>query len=350
MGMFWIAVAAAAYKKSHGGRRCHKTSNGEVRYSYDDVNNKVVTHTYYDCVLSEIYGNQDEDLYKTFKSLADAYLSKIDSKIKATEEVVKDKAKEYDGSLKLYNGFIGNIFENEEEYLCFKNLVESSNSIDEFYRLLDSRIDNYYRYMEGDLESLSKGNEEIEKFKKRKLLSLTNKHFWKTKIEDKEDHQNIVKNNMGYHCDQITIYENIKYICKENTNLIHAAIHEQLGSRIIKSELNRVKDDLSDLRRQGNGYGFNYSIIEEVFEEKVNSGEITENKLQKLYLLLDKVEIKGRRGEYSFIDTRSNDLLPKIVKWFVQNVYELDPEFVNRNIDLLENEDVSLKRTKKDNN
>ena len=60
--------------------------------------------------------------------------------------------------------------------------------------------------------------------------------------------------------------------------------------------------------------------------------------LEIVFLMLDKVEIKARRGEYSFQNTYHSTTFDSIVKWFISDVYEMDPNFVDRNYNLPEEE------------
>ena len=257
------------------------------------------------------------------------------------EEIIKSEV-----GKKIFKDFSLNIKNGEIEIAVIngaKGLIEQKN--------IDKEIDQYYQNMDGYLNKMAILNEEIDEFKRRKLISLTRKDFWKRKIEARSETHDYYDDSLGDAVERINMYENIKRIYKANTDIINTAVNEEISSRPIKKEIARLQCVADDLARQLRDYGFNEEILEQVFEEKIQNGEITETQLQKIYLLLDKVEIKGRRGEYHFESYRPSNPLVCIVSWFIKNVYELDPGFVNRNIDLLEEEEgVSRKLTKKEEN
>jgi hypothetical protein len=85
-------------------------------------------------------------------------------------------------------------------------------------------------------------------------------------------------------------------------------------------------------------YDYNLEeVLPVVMERLAQKGEISDLLLQKVFLLLDKIEIRKRRGEYParyIFDRQPDELVEQIIKWFVDNVYEADEDFVKRNYNL----------------
>ncbi len=82
-------------------------------------------------------------------------------------------------------------------------------------------------------------------------------------------------------------------------------------------------------------------LQKKVFRACISSGKITAKILRKVFLQMDKAEIKGRRGEYNFSiyngekESFAKEILP-LLEWFIREVYESDETFVDRNKNLLD--------------
>ena len=68
----------------------------------------------------------------------------------------------------------------------------------------------------------------------------------------------------------------------------------------------------------------------------LSEGKISDKGLEDIYRTLDKVGLKARRGEYDFKSRPSATdgkvgIYKEFMKWFIENVYEEDEKFIERN-------------------
>ncbi len=86
-------------------------------------------------------------------------------------------------------------------------------------------------------------------------------------------------------------------------------------------------------------YCLDHKVLGEVVEKLISENKISQTTLEKIFLMLDKVEIKARRGEYNNESCGSLYNKRNIVEWFITNVYEVDESFVDRNYYLPEEDE-----------
>lgn len=97
--------------------------------------------------------------------------------------------------------------------------------------------------------------------------------------------------------------------------------------------------------RNENGYGYDYKKLkdrrERTLGRMLSEKKISDKDLDDIYRKLDKVGIKARRGEYDFKTwSTATDgevkIYKEFLKWFIEDVYEENEQFLERNTEIEE--------------
>ena len=369
MGLFWIAAAAAASKKlksRHGRSRPSKpeeTSHNSNSYSYD------VKHSYYDCVVAELGCKSGEDLNAFFQKIVEEYQSVINVDIqekivqldKKTNELIEfedrygvkhsrsnfyanptyifdEITKSFDGDNYIAS-IISDIKNTNGDYVRFGNRLNYEISS------LEDRIKRY----EAEIPEME---HKIKDYKRKKIFYVLDRDFWDGLLY--KETGEYIKTQKYLESDKAVLkaYKYYYKLYSENSELLKKCFDKYIEYSTINSERDSIERYIYKLKRISSGeeiYETDYQEkkLSQALDNLIQSGKITDIELQKVFLLLDKVEIKGRRGEYNFSYYRDNKskLMKFIVEWFISNVYELDENFVDRNYYIQEEENTAPKLT-----
>lgn len=161
-------------------------------------------------------------------------------------------------------------------------------------------------------------------------------------IEELKEKCSLYRKNINTYKNNISMLEKLLNMDDEEKELLINSIDEISTAIDITKEIQAIEKELYDfydryIIESYKKYRLDTDYMLVTFERLVREGKISQENLEKIFVLLDGVEIKGRRGEYEFAHAyRIDGLLKEIVVWFIKNVYELDETFVDRNYELPE--------------
>ena len=360
MGLFWLAAIAAAKKANSHKYRSHRHSNkndsgGEKSESQVEVVN------YLACLFKELsYDNPK--LLSFFESISDEYKIVAEEEIsRLKEEAEKDFKKSTEK--KVYFLKLKEALENESinVELRLKDEIDSIY-MDEVVSFYFNGYDIPFEYFLGknfsapnsrrwNLNNFKSDRDNYEsKISELKLhLEEIQKKFHLLPSKRKEAKQKIgeiqgkIDDYLKKHddvCKKIELYEKIDNLPDEIKKLILNSIEETNERLKLRKNALIKLNTIQNLKKQ---YNYVDYVLKITMEKMTKEGKITEDILEKVFLQMDKVEIKGRRGEYNFrswssrLDYKAENLKGLLI-WFIKNVYEIDENFVNSNYDLEQEE------------
>ncbi|MBR4178759.1 MAG: hypothetical protein IKR57_05390 [Bacilli bacterium] len=346
-----IAVAAAVAKKQrkyyrHSSSRKRKTeSSSTSSYHYDPK------HSYMDCVLQELY-DEESELYKFFKMLSDEYNSELagqmqvvngkiddlESKLKSLtpsmDKLVKKLSKK---GINLKYSVDGNNYLYTYIYINNNECIEvNGKTIEEVFDKIKEILKREESKRESEKESIDNNKTHIAEMKKKLKYSI----FKRKEIEDdiNESSKELQTSIDSYEdlSNTIKVYDEFLKMDEEEKELFKSGLSELQELLKLKEEISKLKNELNKIRHLKD-YSFSKEVMDKVMERLLVEGKITSTTLEKVFLMLDRVEIKGRRGDYKFYYTHCQ-CNESIVRWFVKDIYENDEGFVERNYYLPEDE------------
>lgn len=380
MSLLYVAAMLKAAEKYNKRYSKPKRKKPDWQSNSDRVVFSEHQYTYFDCLMLELK-NKESRLYKFFKKIYDKseelmkeYYDSIEQERKVFYNQIDEKksdleetSKKLPDSIKImpyitlgFNSLELSIDNYQLLKLYPVNIPKDRTKIIQF---CDEEIIKKISNRKKELKDKLKGfgsydvmiNEIEQKIKilkdKLKITILPKKRKeLEAKIIQEERNVNILKNYKK----ELNTIENTEKLYIENKEEILLCFKKFSEIILLVDELhkfnNGAEPDFYNVRIKRQKEFFAKALDCIIKEDKM-----TEDDLQKIFLEMDKVEIKGRRGEYDFnyvqfqfwSQSTEMDNLRPLLSWFIQNLYEADKNFVERNINNLdENNDELPKKTK----
>lgn len=352
-----MALLAAAAKHNQSRRHNQSGRNNSIKahkhiYSYDGE-----THNYIDCVFQELK-DKDSTLYEFFKKLNIEYLKEkevenkvIEDEINKLEAQAKTITPNYDKISSIMNSkgitFKHEFYSCNVNYEPFMNICDrkifiSNNDANSIIKEFEDYIKARKLSIEVEEKSIEETKNSIAKEERRLKFSI----FKRKEIEKNINHlkRDLKKfvNSRNSLIEGLSQYEEFVSMSLEEKELFDKSLPELLQLFELKKEIYDLYSKRSKIQDEMK-YNFDKETMTRVFERMIEEGNIDQKTLEIVFLMLDKVEIKARRGEYSFQNTYHSRTFDSIVKWFISDVYEMDPNFVDRNY-ILPEEEVHVKK------
>ena len=376
MGMWMLAAAAAAKKKQDqrhaAARRARKRREEEERKSKEKRNNSHSDYSenmpsYFECIDEEI-GNDAElkdffqKLYQKVQQVRDEagaeYRAKAEELVALAEKYNVEKTKiekkleesgiEF-GERKQLAGIYLSRFTGEyhcstwgksrlslyretgDSYIYYQ--AKTINGLERF-RITESLLmeDEPKAYLNIAKESLADNQSKYEESKKKlkklekRILFISNENKQRkiTKLKNEiSELENNIRNN------QIAIKEH---------EFVLGLSDEQKADFI---KYIQAEKSISDISHEIESLERKFSFVLPKIESKdtilkamelLEQDGLTEEEITSIFKKLDKVAILRLRGEYESRSWTHNSIDIRMIKEFVKDVYESDPDFVDRNL------------------
>lgn len=362
MSLLYLAAAVKAAKVYN--KRYAKPSRKKPGWSdnKDVVIYREKQHTYFECLIKELaYDN--ESLYEFFEQI---YIEAQNKKRKILEQYNEElKIVEKQQSAKQKG--IEKLAEDLKD-ICVRCYFWSKDSniklfvLDGEFEGIDCEVFTDQATLEKyilDLKAtaglqqkyeklIEESEQKIQKLRKKLKFTL----FPSKKNDIKYYELNPEMNNLEINKQKLKeclvakkVLKKFEELYENNKDKIQLFIKMVLEYKKLYNQILSISNKKSELRSSEK----ELELFETAFSMMVAKKKITEENLQKVYVQMDKVEIKGRRGEYKFgfsstdFDGKCDHLQP-LLRWFIKYVYEADKNFVDRNMELEEIEKESSKK------
>ncbi len=368
MSLMILALAAAAAKREREYRSGDEQVPKKKDSSRHDECHSLPTYDYYDYVVAEIE-EEDKVLYPFFTMITEKYFAlrkeereQLTKRISELNTILYSKQTEYEQFKRLAR-FAG--IEMDETIIDSKTArvefdgygsvkIEDGTTSGDYFEELLTSLQKKLELARQDLSTMDKKLEplylEMKQLKAEAERSVFSKKSKLERIKEIEYSISAERSKYEYRTisEKIDDLEHLIHLLETKKDLFEEAMKEIVSTLPLEAEL-------KELRQKA--YEHSYTdhqderFIEKAVEELTREGKITDIILEKVFLALDKVEIKQRRGEYEIRPVgypSPRVFLRKMVKWFVKHVYEADEDFVQRNYELPEEEIEKPKTYKKD--
>ena len=355
MGLFWVLAAAAASKRTRTSH--HRVKHDKKGYStsgeYYSPN-----YSYYDCIQAELM--TDDNLKSFFELLMTEYTKEKDYKKSIIIDEITTLKKEFEelkteiGSASIrtsgievhysgnyYGGYIYIKKDNEEISIPWEK--------EKTFEFLIEKLNKSKTSLEGVNEELMRLNDLLFSNKKRLKFSIFKRTELKSTIEKLNNEKTIYEEKRDSYIKTINALESIINLPEEDKNYISYVIDEMSKLYNLSREIELVRKKYQLFISKYENRKIDDELVKNIFDRLICEGKINQNDIERIFWVLDKVEIKGRRGEYNEQLYRVNkyESIRLFISWFVQNVYELDPDFVSRNY-AIEEDSKELTRKKEE--
>lgn len=293
-----------------------------------------IEYTYIDCLKQELM--QNEELKKFFLDIAKGYKEqirikkeRIDQKIGDYELEIEANDEVIDKKLSIiglnFSGFDAKGFKVNGVKISYNYLLDD-DSFDSRKQKLSA---GYLPQRRMELaELITRNRAKLEEKESKKSI------FGKKKNDDKiaslQKKLNSQERELNEIQEAISAYEVIDNLTNDQKILLLEIIKLKKGIYEIKDAISSLKSEQYEKNVETE---YSEKTLNEAIKYMIESNIITTDDLQKVFLTLDKIEIKARRGEYEFKNQVPIVIqkLEPVIKGFIKDVYEEDEKFVERN-------------------
>ena len=362
MGLLYytLLVAAAQRERSYrGGSRRSSSRESSSRRS-DDYGGGRINYpiSYYTCIADDVLNDEPiiAPFFKMLYERAKLEKEKELESLKQKRKELKEKIETISPRLKQFNDLKESAgLHATYEYIGRRVVV----SFPHLYRYIDTidgeNITELFDQAKKDLEEYKQKKQEnekkivefslkvkeAEKSAKRAIFKRKEKFKKVEELKEELEFENYKKHSYGYD-EKIIALEKLLAMSDSEKTLFAEGLKELCAGIELTRELDSTKHEIvlveSDYREE--------QMFSRALEGLSKEGSVTETSLERLFLAMDKAEIRQRRGEYQIGSETSyspRDKYKPIVKWFVKKVYEADEDFVKRNY---EPQDEKIEKTK----
>ena len=343
MGLTWINASLTAkenlekrYKRSASNE--YKCISCKSEYTYEEC--LMMEASKNGTVLSKFFSDLVNEYKKERKEECELINAKKNKLIEETKKIHDnfDTLKEelFKIGIKLSHKYTEHINKDEHGVFYF-------NDFDIPFEVLQDKPVNFGEPDRWNLYEFKKEKEsydeyfvEVEKERKRlqRKLKIDIFHRLETKSEIDQLESGFIRYSKEYEKlnKKIETYEKLKELNPSQNHKFLNAINETYKLLELRKEIYNLSTEKEELN---SGNSVNSELIKKSIQKLTDKGIINSEVLEKVFLSMDKVEIKMRRKEYNKdLDMHLPSFNAMIVKWFIENVYETDESFVERNYNL----------------
>lgn len=344
------------YHKKHSSSSKKKKNSSSTTYSYGREKN------YFDYLEQEV-AERDSKLGEFFQMIEKEYKEEIQREYQLRGDKFHKIQSDIEASIPAFHLLIDQL---KEKGITINHIISDktryktpSIHISEIGNIFFQNYEELIQALKDKLSSLEssqkikqqekdKIQEQIMIASKKAKYAIFNRSSKRYVLQDLESKFTKLDEEYQYYSKLVQMIQIILSMSKseKGIELLSKSVEELNEAFELKDSLITAGKEYRDFGYYcnfGYSYHINAEVLENVFEKLLEEGKISEITLQKIFLLMDTVEIKGRRGEYEFYSCYSDyghsDLSKSIMKWFVKNIYEMDDDFVARNIVLEEEND-----------
>lgn len=347
-----IFIAAKAREKLREEKNYTKKHTKKEQKTYDYQPREM---TYLDALYQEL-AYHNPSLFDFFLSLEKEYSEGVNAEINKLEAEIKEDTKEFEEKESRFLKLKKQLEKHEINidfkrdiyhypYKIIKNIFFNNHPININY-FYDSSQEKTIclEKREQKMSELAELEKKLNQFKKKFYFSPSKRKENKSSRNYYINEIKTCKENIDLYNQTIMTFEKIENLPQEVRDILSNAIFELNG--MIQIEEKNFKRKCLIRTHEGNRRENNYDNqrLESTFKRMFEEGKINENKLASVFLQMDKVEIKSRRGEYlsghSSSDILSAKSLEELITWFIENIYEADENFVKNNKNITDDNDI----------